>query len=118
MANKKPDCDKCGYVIVHDNNIKFLEILDKYHILFSNGMGAIQAEVVNIICRTDLTVPWYLFWKKQAIVNDFINKLNIYYTNGMQSRDNEPQLSSSATKEIKKFLDGGNDGDERNVKRC
>lgn len=105
MGNKEPDCDKCGWVSVIDSNIAFIELLDKYHILFSNGNGGIQAETIRLICDNE-----------DIDNDDFISKVNIYYSNGFRAREDDSGNLSSTSSQIQQFLDGGNNGEEKNGK--
>ena len=40
LSGKKPNCELCGYVFAHINNVDVLEITSKYISYMVDGMGA------------------------------------------------------------------------------
>lgn len=43
-ANKDPDCVKCGWVSVHDANMDFIFLVNKYRLLLFDGEGNVSTE--------------------------------------------------------------------------
>ena len=94
MADKKPNCIKCGFVTVIDENIEFIQILEKYHILISNGMGGIQSDAIRMIMDIE-----------DIDKEIFLNKLNIYYSNGLRAREHGSSTDNSS-QQMDNFLEG------------
>jgi len=114
MANKKPDCVKCGWVPATDGNGEFITLLDKYHVLMSGGDSTIQADTIKLICDIELKRSWIKFWIKPVMsIDDFLYKVNIYYLYGFNARYNGSQRTTTAQQEVKTFLDGPNQSKQR-----
>jgi hypothetical protein len=42
FSKKPPNCELCGYVKTHTNNVDVLEVISRYGNLFIDGMGSIN----------------------------------------------------------------------------
>lgn len=67
VGKGKPDCVKCGWVPVIDENIEFIYILNKYSMIIGNGFGGIYADSLR-----------YINENEDIDMEVFIKKLNIY----------------------------------------
>ena len=43
MSGEKPDCKKCGFVLVIPENYELMEIMNIYQNFFIDGMGGMSA---------------------------------------------------------------------------
>ena len=68
LSGKKPDCIKCGWVIVIPENFKVIEIIDTYQSCFMDGMGGINPAGIDSV----------LEWEGVEKEPTFIQKILIY----------------------------------------
>ena len=68
FSGNKPDCVKCGFVIVIPENYEVVEIIDTYNSCFIDGMGGINPEGIDNV----------LEWTRTEKSETNIQKILIY----------------------------------------
>ena len=77
FSGKKPDCIKCGFVIVTDGNLEVVDIIDRYPALLTDGMGGINTSAINIILGLEEVENKILFmYKIQLYLATLLKKSN------------------------------------------
>jgi len=98
ISGNPPDCKACGYTIPIPENYQFIDILNRWGFMISDGMGGIKMDVLESIFDLEFVDErsWFErildYFKgidpKKEQKEIFLEKIRIYFGNGMRYRDN------------------------------
>jgi phage FluMu protein Com len=74
LKGTEPDCIKCGYVTVIDENIDFIHTVNKYAFLLMSE-GKVQPDGVRMVIE----------YEQISDIQKFITKLQIFYSTGIRT---------------------------------